>query len=76
MNAEVESFYDAATSTWTHVVYDRPGGQAAIVDPVLDYDAASARTSTASADRVLAFVHTSNDVICIFYDARIMLAAR
>ena len=57
MNPEVKSFYDAATSTWTHVVYDRPGGQAAIVDPVLDYDPASARTSTASADRVLDFVH-------------------
>ncbi len=56
MNPEVKSFHDPATSTFTHVVYDRPGGQAAIVDPVLDYDAASARTSSASADRVLAFV--------------------
>ena len=56
MNPEVKSFYDLTTSTWTHVIYDRPGGQAAIVDPVLDYEPASARTSTASADRVLAFV--------------------
>ncbi|MEG3791155.1 MBL fold metallo-hydrolase [Lysobacter sp. CCNWLW3] len=56
MNPQVESFYDKATFTFTYVVYDRDGGHAAIVDPVLDYDPASARTSTASADRVLAFV--------------------
>lgn len=56
MNPQVQSFFDPATFTFTHVVYDRDGGHAAIVDPVLDYDPASARTSTASADRVLAFV--------------------
>ncbi|MCC8618733.1 MBL fold metallo-hydrolase [Xanthomonas vesicatoria] len=56
MNPQVQSFYDSATSTFTHVVYDHDGGRAAIVDPVLDYDPAQARTSTVSADRVLAFV--------------------
>lgn len=56
MNPQVQSFYDPATFTFTYVVYDRDGGRAAVVDPVLDYDPASARTSTASADRVLAFV--------------------
>jgi glyoxylase-like metal-dependent hydrolase (beta-lactamase superfamily II) len=56
MHACVESFYDPATATFTHVVYDREGGHAAIVDPVLDFDVAAARTSTASADKVLAFV--------------------
>ena len=56
MNPQVQSFYDPATFTFTYVVYDRDGGRAAIVDPVLDYDPASARTSTASADGVLAFV--------------------
>ena len=56
MNPLVQSFYDPATSTFTYVVYDRDGGHAAIVDPVLDFDPAAARISTASADRVLAFV--------------------
>ena len=56
MNPAVQSFHDAATFTWTHVVYDRDGGHAAVVDPVLDYDAAGARTSTGSADRVLEFL--------------------
>lgn len=56
MNPQVHSFHDPATGTFTYVVYDRAGGHAAVIDPVLDYDAASARTSTASADRVLTYV--------------------
>jgi len=56
MTPQVESFHDVATSTFSHVVYDADGGHAAIIDPVLDFDPASARTTTASADRVLDFV--------------------
>lgn len=44
MNPQVESFRDPVTSTFSYVVYDTPGGHAAIIDPVLDYDAPSART--------------------------------
>lgn len=53
---QVESFYDPATSTFTYAVFDREGGHAAIIDPVLDFDPVSARTSTHSAERVLAFL--------------------
>ncbi|HET6434595.1 MAG TPA: MBL fold metallo-hydrolase [Xanthomonadaceae bacterium] len=56
MQPIVESFHDQATGTFTHVVHDHDGGRAAIVDPVLDFDPASARTATASADRVLDYV--------------------
>ena len=56
MNPEVKSFFDPATSTFTHVIYDAPGGTAAVVDSVLDYDPKSGRTSTKSADEVLAFL--------------------
>jgi glyoxylase-like metal-dependent hydrolase (beta-lactamase superfamily II) len=56
MNPRVTSFFDPATFTFTYVAYECDGGHAAVVDPVLDYDPASARTSTASADRVLAFL--------------------
>lgn len=56
MNPQVESFRDPVTSTFSYVVYDTPGGHAAIIDPVLDYDAPSARTRTTLADRPLAFV--------------------
>ncbi|HET7222431.1 MAG TPA: MBL fold metallo-hydrolase [Rhodanobacteraceae bacterium] len=51
---EIESFFHEDTGTWTHVVHD--GEAAAVIDPVLDYDAAAARTATTSADAVLAFV--------------------
>ncbi|OBU87950.1 MBL fold metallo-hydrolase [Chromobacterium subtsugae] len=53
MPAQIESFYDAATGTVSHVVYDRDGGHAAAVDPVLDFDPKSGRTSRRSADRLL-----------------------
>jgi glyoxylase-like metal-dependent hydrolase (beta-lactamase superfamily II) len=55
-HALVQSFFDPATSTFTHVVYDQAGGRAAIVDPVLDFDPASGRTRHDAADAVIAFV--------------------
>ena len=51
----VTAFFDEATFTVTYVVADPGSARAAIVDPVLDYDAASGRTSTASADKVADF---------------------
>jgi glyoxylase-like metal-dependent hydrolase (beta-lactamase superfamily II) len=54
----VQSFFDEATSTFTHVVFDEPGGHGAIVDPVLDFDASSGRTSHTSADAVIEFVRS------------------
>ena len=56
MNPTVQSFFDPVTGTISHVIYDRRGGQCAIVDPVLDFDPVSGRTSTTSADGLLAFV--------------------
>ncbi len=49
----VESFFDEATSTFTHLVLDRATMDCAIVDSVLDYDPKSGRTSPAGAQRVL-----------------------
>ncbi len=53
---QVTAFFDEATFTVTYVVADTSTGRAAVVDPVLDYDAASGRTSTTSADEVIGFV--------------------
>ena len=52
----VQSFFDEPTNTATYVVWDPATRKAAIVDSVLDFDAAAARTKTASADAVIAFV--------------------
>ncbi|WP_028621884.1 MBL fold metallo-hydrolase [Pseudomonas sp. Ant30-3] len=56
MPALIEPFLDPASSTYSYVIYQVDGGQCAIVDPVLDYDAASGRTGTAQADKIIAFV--------------------
>ena len=52
----VESFFHAPTSTFTHVVYDADGGQAAIIDPVMDFDPASGRTGYSSVQVVIDFI--------------------
>jgi glyoxylase-like metal-dependent hydrolase (beta-lactamase superfamily II) len=45
-----QGFFDARTGTVSYVVHDPATRRAAIIDPVLDFDAKSGRTSTASAD--------------------------
>jgi len=57
MNPNVQAFFDETTFTVTYVVSDPATGKAAVIDPVLDYDPKSGRTSTRSADKVIAYVH-------------------
>ncbi len=54
----IQSFFDAATFTATHVVSCPGTGAAAVIDSVLDYDPKSGRTSTEAADRVLEYVRS------------------
>ncbi|MCL1629640.1 MULTISPECIES: MBL fold metallo-hydrolase [Roseinatronobacter] len=56
MKPEVTSFFDDATNTITYVVREPEGSSCAIIDSVLDFDYASGRTDTSSADAVVAFV--------------------
>lgn len=49
---DVQPFHHPDTGTWSYVV-SAPGGDAAIIDPVLDFDARSGRTSTPSAQALL-----------------------
>jgi glyoxylase-like metal-dependent hydrolase (beta-lactamase superfamily II) len=56
----VQHFHDAATGTLTYLVRDPDSQAAAIIDPVLDYDPVAARTSTTSADAVLAAVRAQD----------------
>ena len=48
-----EAFFDPATGTVTYLVWDTASGHAAAIDPVLDYDAKSGHTASASAQRVI-----------------------
>ncbi|MDI1326127.1 MAG: MBL fold metallo-hydrolase [Brevundimonas sp.] len=50
---DVRGFFDPATHTVTYLVSDPATGMAAIIDPVLDFDAATARTSSRSVDAVM-----------------------
>ncbi len=52
----VRTFFDEATFTATHVVYDPVSRRAAIIDSVLDFEQASGRTTTGSAQAVAEFV--------------------
>lgn len=56
MQPQIKAFLDQDSETFSYVVYDRAGGHAAVIDPVLDYDPASGRTSTASAEAIVDFV--------------------
>ena len=52
----IESFFDSATSTFSHILADLSTRECALIDSVLDYDPKSGRTSTASADQLVARV--------------------
>lgn len=54
--ALIHAFYDAATHTVSHVVTDPATRRCALIDPVLDYDPKSGRTSTLNAELLIAWV--------------------
>lgn len=53
---EIKAFFDADTYTVSYVVSDPETRRAAIIDSVLDFDSASGRTSTRSADQIIEHV--------------------
>jgi glyoxylase-like metal-dependent hydrolase (beta-lactamase superfamily II) len=56
MHPAVHAFFDEATNTITYVVKEPQGRACAVIDSVLDFDYASGRTDTRSADAVIAFI--------------------
>jgi len=56
-NANVVCFHDTVTNTCQYVVSDRSSKKCAIIDPVLDYDEKSGRTSITSCDDIIEAVH-------------------
>lgn len=50
----VKGYFHTATNTISYLVQDEASKHVAIIDPVLDYDAASGRTGTQAADTLLA----------------------
>ena len=56
MRPLVRAFFDEATNTITYLVRDPQGTACAVIDSVLDFDYASGRTDTRSADAVIAVI--------------------
>lgn len=60
LRPSIAGFFDEATFTVTYVIHDPATSEAAIIDSVLDYEAASGRTSFGSAERVIEYVTSHN----------------
>lgn len=60
MRPQVESFFDDKTFTVSHVAADSATGGCVIIDSVLDYDLASGRTGTQTADNIVDHVKKNN----------------
>jgi glyoxylase-like metal-dependent hydrolase (beta-lactamase superfamily II) len=58
---DIQHFFDQATSTLTYVVHDTRTG--VVIDPVLDYEPKSARTSLASAQVVAQYIEDRHLVV-------------
>lgn len=56
MNPFVQDFFDEASNTFSYVVVDPATQYCAIIDSVLDYDAASATTSTTHVDHIIEYI--------------------
>ena len=56
MKPEIAAFFDEATNTISYVLRDPAGSACAVIDSVLDFDYASGRTDTRSADAIIAYV--------------------
>ena len=56
--ADIKTFFDLETSTFTYVVSGGKGTPCVVIDSVLNYDPKSGRTSTQSADQVIEYIQT------------------
>ena len=54
---EVRAFFHESSNTFSYVAWDPASLHAAVIDAVLDYDAASGRTGHHAADEIAAFAH-------------------
>ena len=58
MNPTIHAFFNEPTNTVSYLIGDPASGAAAVVDPVLDYDAEDGTVDTASAEAILGRAET------------------
>jgi glyoxylase-like metal-dependent hydrolase (beta-lactamase superfamily II) len=56
MNPDITAFFDEATNTISYLLRDPASDACAVIDSVLDFDYASGRTDTRSADTIITFI--------------------
>ncbi len=56
MGPDITAFFDEATNTISYIVCDPNGSACAVIDSVLDFDFASGRTDTKSANELINFI--------------------
>lgn len=57
---KIRHFYDKETATFTYLLIDEATRNCAVIDSVLNYDIFSGRTSTTSADELIAIIKQEN----------------
>jgi glyoxylase-like metal-dependent hydrolase (beta-lactamase superfamily II) len=60
MQPIVHAFFEPQSFTYSYLVWDPQSKEAAVIDPVLDFDAASGSTSTSFAQQIMAKVKEHN----------------
>ena len=60
---DVTGFFDLPTNTISYIVTDPETKRCAVIDSLLDFDQASGRTKTKSADKLVEYIQ-QNDLIC------------
>lgn len=71
ISPKVTTFFDEATNNASHIAADPETGVCAIYDPLLDYDQATGRTSTRSADAIVAHVEKHGLTVAWIIDTHI-----
>lgn len=52
----IAAFYEKRTGSWQYVISDRASNEAAVIDPVWNYDPKAGAVSTESADEIAAYI--------------------
>ncbi len=60
MAISIETFFDVDTNLFSYVVSDPKTSSAAVIDSILNYDQYSGRSSTTSADEIIAYINNKN----------------
>lgn len=59
-NIDITPFFEPITNTVTYLVADLATNQAAVIDPVLDFDPSSGKLTSSSADKIIAYLDKNN----------------